>query len=138
MSSARGLPYPERHFGRWLQEAVERKIGESPGLGSAAAVSRWLGHPEPTRFNKWVKGRLLPRPEDYRSLSRLGRSAQQIHELVVRDRMEALAHDEELDNAALLKTAATIARLGGMSKDEVIRILQETDLEELERALAES
>lgn len=138
MSRARGCPYPERHFGRWLQRAVRRKIEESSGLDSAAAISRWLGHGEPTRMNKWVKGRLLPKPEDYPALSRLGLSEEQIHELVAHDRLEALAHDEELDDAALLKTAASIAHLGGMSKKEVIRLLQETDFEELERALKSS
>jgi hypothetical protein len=52
--------------------------------------------------------------------------------------MAALAHDEELDSAELLKTAASIAHLGGMSKAEVIRILQEADFEELERVLESS
>ena len=101
---------------------MPRKIDESSGLDSAAAVSRWLGHGETTRMNKWLKGRLLPKPEDYPALSRLGPSGDQIHELVAHDRLEALTHDEELDDAALLKTAANIARLGGMSKQEVIRL----------------
>ena len=138
MSSARGVPYPARHLGRWLTNAVQRKIDESSGPDSASAISRWLGHKEPTRMNKWVKGRLLPKPEDYPALSRLGLSEEQIHELVARDRLAALAHDEELDDAALLKTAASIAHLGGMSKKEVIRLLQETDFEALERALESS
>lgn len=138
MSRARGLPYPGRHFGRWLEQAVRHKIDEGSGPDSAAAVSRWLGHGEPTRLNKWIKGRLLPRPEDYPVLSRLGLAVAQIHELVAHDRMQALAHDEDLDTAALLKTAASIAHLGGMSKAQVIRLLQEADLEELERALKSS
>jgi hypothetical protein len=138
MARERGIPYPERHFGRWLQKAVQRKIDESSGLDSAAAVSRWLGHAEPTRMNKWIKGRLLPRPEDYADLARLGLAPEQVHELVVHDRMAALAHDEELDSAELLKTAASIAHLGGMSKAEVIRLLQKADFEELERALESS
>lgn len=138
MSRARGCPYPERHLGRWLEKALKRKIDESSELNSAAAVSRWLGHAEPTRMNKWVKGRLLPKSEDYPDLSRLGLSEERIHELVVLDRMDALAHDEELDDEALLKTAARIAHLAGMSKEELIRLLQETDLEALERALESS
>ncbi|NKB86600.1 MAG: hypothetical protein GKS06_00060 [Acidobacteria bacterium] len=138
MARERRIPYPERHFGRWLQKAVQRKIDESSGLDSAAAVSRWLGHAEPTRMNKWIKGRLLPRPEDYAALAKLGLAREQIHELVAHDRMAALAHDEELDSAELLKTAASIAHLGGMSKAEVIRILQKADFEELERALESS
>lgn len=135
MSPARGVAYPKRHFGRWLENAVARKIAESAELNSASAVSRWLGHPEVTRMNKWIKGRLLPTPADYPSLARLGLSEERIHELVVHDRMDALAQDEQLDDEALLKTAASIARLGGMSMDEVIRILENADLEVLERAL---
>jgi hypothetical protein len=138
MARERGIPYPEQHFGRWLQKAVQRKIDERSGLDSAAAVSRWLGHAEPTRMNKWIKGRLLPRPEDYAALARLGLARERIHELVAHDRMAALAHDEELDSAELLKTAASIAHLGGMSKAEVIRLLQKADFEELERALESS
>lgn len=82
-SVARGLPYPERYLGRWLEKAVARKIAESSELNSASAVSRWLGHAEVTRMNKWVKGRLLPTREDYAELSRLGLSEERIHELVV-------------------------------------------------------
>ncbi len=138
MASARGIPYPGRHLGRWLEQAVRQKIEEGSGPTSASAVSRWLGHAEPTRMNKWIKGRLLPKPEDYPALSRLGLPVEQIHELVAHDRMRALAQDEDLDDEKLLKTAASIAHLGGMSKEELIRLLQETDLEELERALESS
>jgi hypothetical protein len=89
----------------------------------------------PTRLNKWVKGRLLPQREDYGSLSQLGLPRAQIHALVVHDRMSALALDEDMDDAALVKMAAGIAHLGGMSKKGLIQLLRETDLEELERAL---
>ena len=138
MTSTRGVPYPQRHLGRWLEMALRRKTAESSELRSASAVARWLGHPEPTRLNKWVKGRLLPKPEDFADLARLGLSVSEVHALVARDRMSALAYDEELDGAELLRTAATIAHLGGLSKEELIQLLRETDLEELERALESS
>ena len=138
MSSARGVAYPKRHLGRWLENAVKRKIDESSELNSASAVSRWLGHAEVTRMNKWIKGRLLPTREDYPALSRLGLSEERIHELVALDRMDALAQDEVLDDEALYKTAASLAQLAGMSTEELIRILRETDLEALERTLESS
>lgn len=138
MSRGRGIPYPQRHLGRWLEKAVERKIANSSELNSASAISRWLGHPEVTRMNKWIKGRLLPTREDYPDLARLGLPEERIHELVVLDRMNALAYDEELDDEALMRTAANLAHLAGMTKEELIELLLETDLEELERVLESS
>lgn len=138
MARARGVAYPGRHFGRWLEQAIRNKIAEGTGVDSAAAVSRWLGHTETTRLNRWVNGRGLPTPDDYPDLARLGRSVDKIHELVALDRMHALSLDDELDEEKVLKLAAAIAHLAGMSRDEVIRILSETDLEELERALGYS
>lgn len=55
--------------------------------------------------------------------------------MIRRDKLQALAIDEGMDEQELLRTAAQIARIAGMSKEELIRLLQETDREELERAL---
>ena len=136
MVTSRGLTYPRRHFGRWLERAVQERTDGSSGLDSRSAVARWLGF-DRTRFHGWVRGRTLPSGEaDVHTLTKLGATEDDIHSLIHLDRLEVFAMDAGMSPERLVLLAASVARAGGISIKEIVELLEETDVEALEQALA--
>ncbi len=132
----RGVVYPGEHLARYLRWRVQRVIDTSPDLDSVSAVARWL-QLDRTGLHHYMNGRRLPGSDD--EIAKLARlpdaDAEGIRRVIRRDKLQALAVDEDMDEQELMREAAQLARVAGMSKEELIRLLQETDLEELERAL---
>jgi len=135
----RGVVYPGEHLARYLRWRVQRLIDSSSELNSVSAVARWL-ELDRTGLHHYMNGRRLPGSDD--EIDKLARlpdaDAEEIRAVTRRDKLEALAIDEDMDEQELLREAAQIARIAGMSTEELIRLLQETDLDELERALESS
>lgn len=135
----RGVVYPGEHLVRYLRWRVQRVIDSSPDLDSVSAVARWLGL-DRTGLHHYMHGRRLPGSEDeIEKLARLpDADAEAIRRVIRRDKFQALAIDHDMDEREVMRTAAEIARIAGMSTEELIRLLRETDPEELEKALRSS
>ncbi len=137
MAMARGVAYPNRHLGKRLQEALQALIPKSVGLDSQSAVARWLGLNGRSKFNGWIKGRILPSTdEDVQRLTRLGLSEEEVRDLINLDRLDAFAIDAGMSPEKLVLLAANVARAGGVSIKALVELLEETDIEALAQALA--
>lgn len=120
MGTKRGERYPSGRFAAWLREAVNQKMADSATLNSESAISRYLGHPERSRMNKWLNRELLPREEDIPVLaSKLDGDEATIREAIMWDRLDAFAEDEGMDRAFLHRLAARVAIARGSTKAQL-------------------